>query len=508
MNLKNSDMKTIRISLVIFLALFFASGCLNEEHLDLLPLGDTEADIFDEAKDFDQALYGTYSKIADFYIYGSNAPIHEFFLLPGDDLTSVGSYDFEIFSTMQPGTEMINRYFDYAYHLVSRANTVLEKIAADEELGAESAFEGNTGLRDNYKGEALFLRGWMFFHLWVYYGTAPVITERISTSDKINPESSDGIQLLDQAITDFTDAVSLLPSSWPDVSKGRADKSAANGYLGKAYCHKASWTQDNSLFNQALTAFNAISDKSLMADFRDNFSVYTENNDESLFENQAGEASASDNVWLMNDDFSVVGSHSAYYGYFNNDWSFWAQTPFIATDKLVATMDPADPRAAETFDPATKRIQKYLLENTLAGTGVGSINNTRLLRYADVLLLMAEAQNETGNSNSAIALINQVRTRARNMVAGGTVPANRATGASQAQVRTWIMEERLLELAAEGQRWMDLRRWHKAGHIDLSTFDFSSDNGSFNITMPKHLLYPLPSNEVDLNKNITQNDGY
>lgn len=491
---------------MIFLTLFCMSGCLNEENLDLLPLGDTEADIFDEQIDFEQALLGTYSKIADFYIYGSNAPIHEFFLLPGDDLTSVGSFSFEIFSTLQPGTEMVNRYYDFAYHLISRANTILEKIAIDEGL-ENSAYGSNTSLRDYNKGEALFLRGWMFFHLWNYFGTAPVITERITTSDKINPESSDGIQLLDQAIADLTSAVSLLPSSWNNIYAGRAIKSSANGYLGKALVFKASWTGESGLYSQALNAFNAITDKSLVANFNDNFSAYAENNSESLFEHQAGQASASDNVWLMNDDFSVVGSHSAYYGYFSNDWSFWAQTPYIATDKLIAAIDPADPRLQFTVDPNTKRIQKYLLENIMTDTGVGSVNNPRLLRYADVLLLQAEALNETGNQTGAIELINQVRTRARNMDSTG-VPADRPSGASQDQVRQWIMEERLVELAAEGHRWLDLRRWHKAGLINLESFDFSSDNPSFNIDLPKHLLYPIPSNEVDLNKNITQNEGY
>jgi hypothetical protein len=88
------------------------------------------------------------------------------------------------------------------------------------------------------------------------------------------------------------------------------------------------------------------------------------------------------------------------------------------------------------------------------------------------------------------------------------VPADYATGAGQGQVRQWIMDERFVELSAEGHRWFDLRRWHKAGFIDLSNFDFSSINQSFNITMPKHLLYPIPSNEVDLNKNIVQNPNY
>jgi hypothetical protein len=87
-------------------------------------------------------------------------------------------------------------------------------------------------------------------------------------------------------------------------------------------------------------------------------------------------------------------------------------------------------------------------------------------------------------------------------------PADRAAGASQDQVRQWIIDERFIELAGEGQRWLDLRRWHKAGHINLSNFDFSSDTQSFSIQMPKHLLYPIPVNEVDLNKNVKQNEGY
>jgi hypothetical protein len=299
----------------------------------------------------------------------------------------------------------------------------------------------------------------------------------------------------------------LLPVSWDATNIGRATKSAANGYLGKALLFKANWTGDNGLYSQAVTAINKITDKSLVADYNDNFSINAENNSESLFETQAGQASGSDNVWLQNDDFSVVGSWSSYYGYFNSHWSFWGNPPFVATDKLVNAIDPDDPRIAHIVDPATNQILKYTQEDQLADSGVGSLNNLRLLRYADILLLKAEALNETGNQAEAITLINEVRTRARNMGSTG-VPADRAAGASEDQVRQWIMEERFIELSAEGQRWLDLRRWHKAGLINLSNYEFGSINPSFNISLPKHLLYPIPTSEVDLNKNIIQNEGY
>jgi tetratricopeptide (TPR) repeat protein len=503
--MKSNKMKIFRNILMIMMAMLITFAC-DESNLDLQPLGDTEADVFDVENDFERALLGTYSKVVDFYIYGGgNGDYHQFFLLPGDDLTSTGSYAYEIFATLQPGDGTLNRFYDLYYHLVTRANTVLEKIAADEE--AEESVYTTAGLRDNHKGEALFLRGFANYRLWNYWGYAPLILERIRDQSGINPPNAEEGALLDQAIQDFRDAEALLPSTWSVVNRGRATKSTANGFLGKSLVFRASWYGDNASYTSAIQAFDAITDKSLMPDYNNNFSILHENNDESLYEIQAGQASGSDNVWLWNDEFSVVGSFSAYYGYFTDHWSHWIHQPFMATNKLLSAIDPDDPRLVHICDPATRMIVKYTQEDQFADTGVGSLNNTRILRYADVLLLKAEAYNETGNQDDAIALINEVRTRARNMGATG-VPADYATGADQATVRQWIMDERFIELAAEGHRWFDLRRWHQAGHIDLSSFDFSSDNGSFNITVPKHLLYPIPTNEVDLNKEINQNPGY
>jgi len=498
------DMKAFKYSFMLLLAMVLTFAC-NEKNLDLKPLTETEANFFQDEIDYERSVVALYSKLADHYTYNNNSWEHEFFLLPGDDITSNNAYAYEIFATLQPGDGDLNRAYDLYYQLINRTNTFVEKIQMDEER-PESVYS-SLSTRDNHKGEALFLRGLANFMLWNYFGTSPLVTERINSQDAINPPSSDGIQLLDQAIADFTEAANLLPGSWPDVYRGRATKSSANGYLGKAYVFKASWTADNGLFSQAISTFDNITDKSLMANYRDNFSINAENNAESLFEVQNSNPTATDNVWLSNDDFTVIGTMSAFYGFYNNHWSFWDGTPWVATNKLINSIDPDDPRLPEIVNTADKIIQKYILEDQLTNTGVGSLNNFRLLRWADVLLLKAEALNETEDQNGAIELINQVRARARNMGSTGE-PADRVTGATQEQVRLWIIDERFVELAGEGQRWLDLRRWHKAGHINLSSFDFSSDTQSFNISMPKHLYYPIPTGEVDLNKNVNQNEGY
>ncbi len=500
-------MNSIKKYIPIFLTFLLLAGCFQESNLDLEPFNDTEADIFDKESDFEDALLGTYSKVTDFYVYNANGFIHALWLLPGDDLTlDGGSSSYEVFHTLQPGDGTLSRFFTLIYQLVSRTNTNLSKIAVDEE-STESAFS-NTSNRDYIKGENLFLRGYANFLLWNYYGTAPVITERITNSDDIKQESSDGIQLLDQAIADFTEAAKLLPTEWNATNRGRATKNSAYGLLGKSLVFKASWTKESTYYTQAITELNKISGRSLVADYGDNFATAAENNSESLYEAQAGQASGTDNVWLANDAFSVVGSWSAYYGYFDNHWSNYSGVPYVATDKLIDAIDPDDPRLDYIVDPSTHRIRKYMVDNVKTNTGVSSINNPRIMRLADAILLKAEALNETGDQDGAIGLINDIRTRARDMAATG-VPANRDLGASQAQVRQWIMDERFVEFAAEeGQRWLDLRRWHKAGFIDLSSWDFDSSVATFEIEMPKHLLFPIPNSETNLNSNVSQNEGY
>lgn len=492
-----------KIWLTLLLVSVLYHAC-NEDRLDLSPLSQTEASFFTEEQDFDRAILGVYAKLSDIYWFNSNQPKNGVWQLPGDDVTTTATDAFEIFGPLQSAEERMGGYYQAAYQLINRANTTLEKIGQVKEGVYKTA-----NLESYHRGEAHFLRGLMYFNLWNFFGTSPLVTERIQSTDKITPPGSTGTQLLDQAIADLEAAAGLLPASWDEANRGRATANSANGMLGKALVFRGTVNNTPADHSAAIAAFNKITGVSLIADFGDNFAVTSENNSESLFEFQASQPSF-DNVWLSNDFDNNVGSMSAYWGFFENHWSLFGNPPYVATQKLADAFEAGDPRQPLTLDLGDKTFKKYILKDQKSQSGVASVNNPRILRYADVLLLKAEAIIQSGGSvNEAIALINQVRARARNMVAGGTAPADRASGADATTVMNWIMQERFIELAAEeAHRWFDLRRWHMAGKITLSSAFFNSARTDVTFDPAKHLYYPIPLSELDLNPNVKQNPGY
>lgn len=504
-------MKTINLPILttVLLLSVIWYGC-DKKELDLMPHSATEETYFTEETDYTKAVIGIYAKLSDFYWYhGSPARgLYTIFYTPGDDITCNDNEEFEQFGSLQPSSPRVNDFYSICYQLAARANVVLEKIEQ-----VKPGVYITPGLKEYHKGEALFLRGFADYYLWNYFGTAPLDTVRVTGADQFTPQGTTGTQLLDQAIKDFAQAAELLPESWNDANRGRVTRNATYGMLGKCLVFRASVNKNDADYTAAITAFDKISGASLTAAFNDNFSWQKENNSESLFEFQAGQAFELDNIWLPNDFNNAVGSISAYYGFYDNHASTFAsygKSRYYATAKLAAVFEPADPRLPFTLDPADRTVKKYVLDNMMVQVGGGSINNTRLLRYADVLLLKAEALVQSGGSTAAaVGLVNEIRTRARNMVPGGTVPANLLTTETNREtIMHWIMDERFRELAGEGQRWPDIRRWQIQGIITLTNAFFDSNSSSMSFQLPKHLVFPIPNSEIDVNPNITQNTGY
>jgi hypothetical protein len=479
------------------------NGC-DKSKLDLLPHGPTEQSYFSSESEFNKAVLGVYSKLTDFFWFngGPTNSTVTVFLLPGDDITTnQGGEEFEIFS-MQPSSGRLGYLYSRHYQMINRANLVIQKI--DEEQGVYTT----AGLKNSHKGEALFLRGYAYYNLWNLFGTSPLVTERQATPDQFLPPGTTGTQLLDQSIADLTEAANLLPASWDAANRGRVTAGSANGMLGKALVFRASAAKVQADYTAAITTFNKITGASLIPNFSENFSYLTENNAESLFEFQAGQAFGSDNVWLDNDFDNAIGSLSFYWGFYsNNSTGQQGQSRFFGTTKLLNAYAASDPRRDSTLNPANRNIRKYVSVDKLNQSGVSSINNYRILRFADVLLLKAEAILQSGGSTAeAIGFINQVRTRAR---AAGTEPVNFATSeTNRGTIMQWIMDERLRELAGEGQRWFDLRRWQMQGIISLNSAFFSSNLTTVSFQLPRHLNFPIPSSETDVNPNVPQNTGY
>jgi tetratricopeptide (TPR) repeat protein len=467
-------------------------------------------DFFSNEDAFDRGALGIYQKLVFFYNYRGNAGnwLGLMRWLPDDDCTTQAGRAYEIFQSLNAADGLASAYYRFAYQLIARANTFIEK---QDQLGDE-VYNSQT-LRDTHRGEALFLRGYMNFWLWNYFGSAaPLINDRITTQDGFFPPSSEGNQLLDQAIADFDAAKDLLPDSWPEAEIGRATRNSANGYLGRALLYRATVTGSQSDYTAAIQAFDRIQGASLMADFGDNFDETIENNAESIFEVQLGRNEATDNVWLSNDDFNVVGEISGYWGHFDNNFGQFGQARITVTDQLVSIFEAEDPRIEDTFEPGTNNVKKYVARPRTNGGNPNFYNNHRDLRYADVLLMKAEAIVQSGgNIPEAIGLVNQIRERARNSADSipSTVPADLDVNVGSAsEALDIIVEERRRELAVEGLRWFDLRRWHLGGIINIGDINFDSVRDDFDFDPAVHIYFPLPASQVTDNPNLRQNPGY
>ncbi|MBW3545914.1 MAG: RagB/SusD family nutrient uptake outer membrane protein [Bacteroidetes bacterium] len=497
--------------------------------LDTPPLGVTEIAYFQNEGEFTQVMAGAYAGMTNWYWWrgDGNNYLHTMWYLPGDDITLPGGdhSTWELFSGVSPTDDKVTYYWDKIYEVIQRSNVLIEKADEADRAVFDEAF------LNSIKGESLFLRSLSYFQLFVNYGNAPIITKRITTRGEVNTPLSTGIQLLDQVIMDLNEAAELLPASWPDQYRGRATKNAAYGLLVKAHIFRGDFSGDAADYGLAVQAYNKIVGSSLTADYTDNFSAYQENNAESLFEFQSNMIAPDNenNVWLQNDGpWRGVETMATYWGFYKtNSWGWgWTRNSeqWRVTEKMFNAYG-TDPRIAY-FTEADHGFTKYGKENLDADVPDRpvSLNNVRILRLADVMLLAAEANLLAGNPGAAIDLINDVRARANSWGQSVEIPDNTVTlpeprstaETNAATIMQWIEEERAIELLGEeGFRWYDLKRWDARGYKSLEGWaggdeHFSTDqSASFQFEYPKHLLLPIPNDEIERNSAITGNNpGY
>ena len=514
----------------------FAFVRCEPDLVDEPPLGPVEQNFFNNVVEFRQNMASVYAALYDYYHFA--APAFNFngwvtgtWLLPGDDLTVNNGFrsGVELFDGSLNATDrQLEFIYEASYKLIGRANVMLDKVNTVDFTDFDETEEIT-----RMEGEALFLRAYAYYTLFNVYGSVPLITERIRDQANTNTPRSPALDILTQVIEDARQAIDIVPESWDQQYAGRVDKNAARGLLAKALVFRANYAGNDADYAEALTVFNSLT-ADLVADYIDNFNSFTENNEESLFEIQAAApASGRNNLNLHNDGgWRGVENMSVFRGYMMapgdpGQFNQSAQTRFLITDKLINGFGN-DPRLTvflDTADGFNGRIfQKYNTPdsvNVITPIQGGSANNERVLRHADLKLIAAEAYVKTGNSGAAIEQVNDVRERARSWAVAfgygdGTVPADYPTGESDpATVLEWIRNERFVELAGEGQRWWDLKRWHAAGDIDLSGWDGSIENFSTALASPtqfdvnKNLVFPLPQAEIERNSEITGNNpGY
>lgn len=381
-----------------------------------------------------------------------------------------------------PATSTFQSLWTTVYQAINRANAVIERVPA---------IPMDDALKAQYVAEAKFMRGFYYFTLVRLFGGVPLQLNETTSLTNLTVSRASADDVYKQVIQDFTDAETVLPTTYSVADRGRATKGAAKAFLAKVYLTRQEWAKASAKAKEVMD----LGVYDLWATFNEAFLVANKNGKEAVFEMQALGGGFGEGSWMqgyMRPNFDRINGVAGFGDDPVTDNLYRAYSP---TDKrrdvtiriYSATSTPAAP--ASVVFPGY--VYKYL-DPTATGNGDGS-NNFPIIRYADVLLMYAEALNEQGAGNAdAYAAVNRLRRRA------GLADL---AGLSQEQFRDTVLLERRLELAFEGHRWYDLVRTKRL----ISAI--KAQNPAINV-QERHYLFPIPQTERDVNPALDQNPGY
>lgn len=467
-------MKKIYISIFALSAYFF-SGCSN----DYLDVDQTEAistkdiELFNNDAGAATFVTAIYSKFLDWNLTSFSwiglssiaSDDADKGSSPGDTGSDKDLMDALTYNPSSPSTSEI---FAANYEGINRCNQALNIIPQLDK--ADSA------LRSRLLGEAKFLRAFMYFTLVKTYGGVPIVDHLPNPSSEedrimqLTRKSSAEVYAFIE--NDLNDAIAALPnkSEYPAAEKGRASKGAAYALLAKINLYQKNW-------QKVVDNCNLVTGYAIVSDYASMYKLAGENDAESIFEIQGtGSVPAKGISGYSN----TQGARGA------GGWGWGFNTP---SQSLVNAYETGDVRKNATiifrgttlYDgrvvPVTVENERYNYKaySSAFTDGWETDVNIKYLRYAEVLLMKAEALNELGQTTAAIPLLNQIRTRAG---LGNT------TAVSQGDVRTAIWKERRVEMAFEHDRFFDLVRTGQA------VTAFAIDGKTF--VAGKHELFPLP----------------
>jgi hypothetical protein len=382
-----------------------------------------------------------------------------------------------------PATSTFQSVWSAAYSGINKANAVLAHVPA---IGMDTA------LRSRYLAEAQFLRGFYYFTLVRLFGGVPLVLQETTSLENLEVPRASTDEIYQQVISDFSSAAAVLPLRYSGADLGRATKGAALAFLAKVYLTREDWPAASAKCKEVMD----LGVYDIWDNFADAFLINNKNGKEAVFEVQAlggGLGEGSFMQGYMRPNFDKVNGIA---GFGDDPVTKNLYDTYRATDNrrdvtirlYSSTSVPAAP--ASIVFPAY--VYKYR-DPSATANGEGS-NNFPVIRYADVLLMYAEALNEQAAGNvAAFDAVNRLRRRAG-------IPALETT-LTQDQFRDSILLERRLELAFEGHRWYDLVRTKRL----ISAM--KAQNPSI-VVSERHYLYPIPQTEIDVNGKLKQNPDY
>jgi tetratricopeptide (TPR) repeat protein len=394
-----------------------------------------------------------------------------------------------------------------AYEGINRANYLYQY--KNKNIAGETVdFAGKEALY----GEIYFLRAYYYFTLTKMYGGVPLFTDRrLTLADSKTLTRASQAAVYKQIETDLTNAIAVLPTI--QTEKGRATKGAAQSLLGKVYLYQKKYTEAGTVLESVILS-NVYS---LVPDLGSVYLQSGENGAESVFEIQYSNGQGTydwGHVTRGQGNYAVQqcgvrGLNGSAAMPYSQGWSTNLPTQNLAAAysagdkrKAVTVLDIEAYKAANPSFNITYQVapykntglynQKYLPRKgeTSGQVELNYLNNQRIIRYADVLLMAAEAFNKSSNDVKAQTYLNLVRRRAF----GDNAHDISSTGTTLYDA---IFNERRLELAMDGERFFDLVRTGKATVV----------LGPLGFVAGKHELFPIPQGEIDIS-GLTQNPGY
>jgi hypothetical protein len=340
------------------------------------------------------------------------------------------------------------------YLIIARANQVLATI---------DPVEFNQDTKNNVKGQALFLRAFSYFHLVRYFGKVPLhLTPVVDREGSALPLSEEAA-IFDQIIKDLNEAIPLLPQKSTQLA-GRVTQGAARTLLGDVFIYQKKWSEAEQVLAPVISSGQYMLMSSYALAFPKNST--NKNNAESVFEIQFREGAdgVQGNFLYQHLPYPLTVAEVRSLFNTSNPQPLDGQGNNIPTPDIIAAYEAGDLRKEASFDfitvsgrpgpnkltPVIKKFRDNHAQHNNHGV------NWPVYRYAEVLLLMAEALNEQGKTGEAIGFLNQVRTRAG-------LPATTAAG--QGPLREAIFKERRVELAFENKRWFDIMRTNRIQEI-------------------------------------------
>lgn len=516
--------------IVLAVLVLLTSGC-GEDFLDLTNPNDITAETFFETPEqMQQAVNTVYPEmeavrgLGDQFAFGQNAR-------GIDTQLTDGAFDIMVrYANFRTGPEsgMSDSYWEGIYNMIFRANTTLAEMENVD-------WSGNESMRAQLTAELHFFRGVGYFYLAHLYGRVPIVTKPAELEEEFNPPKAESVgAVYEQAIEDLQAAKQGLPET--RSTPGKVTRGAAAGFLGKTYLYRAGYLDEPNNYSLAASEFKEVIDSGiygLVERYQDNFTAVNENNKESLYEIQYLD-NPSRGTPTQGRPFNSVPGIGFEIFIRASDWVMQE----MAKEKTVN--GEFDPRYLETiyfhgglplfgvpYNELGSGIQcqggqgvggapdgsstteggwwrKYLNVNLGCPKiliGESPDNNERVLRYADILMMYAEALTmDTGNiTPEAVLAVQEVRDRVN--LSTKTI----GDYASADELMEEIKHQRVMEFSYENMHYFDLIRW---GELGEALQKHGTPTQASNYDPVKHKYFPIPTSEVVNNANLEQNEAW